>query len=70
MEMEVETKPDCVFRFWDQKDFKGRLLELTESSLFLSNLEIKNQGIIRLLISMWKIRFKMISVQNEEKARN
>ena len=69
MEMEVETIPDCVFRFWDQKDLKERLSEFLENSLFLSNLEFKNQGIIHLLTAMWKIRCKMISIQNEEKAR-
>ena len=37
--MEVETIPDCVFTFWDQKDFKGRLFELMENSLLLSNSE-------------------------------
>ena len=67
--MEVETIPDCVFRFWDQEDFKGRLFELMGNSLFLSNSEFKNQGIIHLLISMWKIRCKMRNVQNEQKAR-
>ena len=44
MEMEAETIPDCVFRFWDQKDFKGRRFEQIENSLFQSNFLIQEDN--------------------------
>ena len=59
--------PECVLGFWNEKDVKEYIFKVMENNLFLSNLEFKNEGIIHLLIAMWKIRCKMRSVQNEEK---
>ena len=62
MEMEVEAIQDCMFRFWDQKDFMERLFKRMENSSFLSNSEFKNQGIIQL----WNV----VDINVEHKMQN
>ena len=68
MEKEMDAIPESVFRFWDHKDLKKRLLLCMERNLFFTNSIHKFQNIIHLMISMLKIRCKMARIQNEKEA--
>ena len=56
MEKEIKVTPDCIFRFWDHKDLKTRLLLCMERNLFFTNSIHKFQNIIHIMISVLKIR--------------
>ena len=68
MEKEIKAIPDCIFRFWDQKELKERLFLCMERNVFFTSSIHKSQNIIHIMISMLKIRCKMARLNNEELA--
>ena len=68
MEKEIKAIPDCIFRFWDQKELKERLFLCMERNVFFTSSIHKSQNIIHIMISMLKIRCKMARINTEELA--
>jgi hypothetical protein len=66
MEKEIKAIPDCIFRFWDQKELKERLFLCMERNVFFTSSIHKSQNIIHIMISMLKIRCKMARLNTEE----
>ena len=66
MEKEIDAIPESVFRFWDHKDLKTRLLLCMERNLFFTNSIHKFQNIIHLMISE-DLNFKVQTVDGEIK---
>jgi len=66
MEKEIKAIPDCIFRFWDQKELKERLFLCMEKNVFFTSSIHKSQNIIHIMISMLKIRCKMARLHTEE----
>ena len=44
MEKEIDAIPDCIFRFWDQKDMKERLFLCIKRNLFSQTLSISSKA--------------------------
>jgi len=68
MEKEIKAIPDCIFRFWDQKELKERLFLCMERNVFFTSSIHKSQNIFHVMISMLKIRCKMARLNKEELA--
>ena len=64
----MDAIPESIFRFWDHKDLKNRLLLCMERNLFFTNSIYHFQNIIHRMTSMLKIRCKMARIQNEKDA--
>ena len=69
MEREFDAIPASIFRFWNQKDLKEKLVQcLKKRNVLVKSSFQKFQNIIHIVISMLKIRCEIAQSNNEETA--